>query len=273
MIGLAGVVAVGAVTALAGRTAAGPFELTFDGRHEADPESPVGFRHVGPFTASGVFCASGQARTLGGIGTTPLIRMLTCDDGSGTATALVVPLDNEHGGSGGWRIVSGTGKYERLRGEGRFTSVRTGGDPLDHGTITFRSAWNGIADLDDAPPTVAVSRATAVRLRTPAGAYSVKLALVLSDNVEGNAVSYTLRVTTSSGIELAAEVRYRQDGGRRLGDDSRATAERAGAVDPPAAHRLRPGRERAQARPRCEAPTLTIGNEQALLNTCHRDAW
>ncbi len=203
MIGLAGVVLVGAVTALAGRTAAGPFELTFDGRHEADPESPVGFRHVGPFTASGVFCASGQARTVGGIGATPLTRLLTCDDGSGAATALFVPPDSEHGGSGTWRIVSGTGKYGKLRGQGRFTSVRTGGDPLDHGSITFRSVWTGVADLDDAPPSIAVSRATAAKLRRPNGAYSVKLALALRDNVEGNAVSYTLRVRTSSGIELA----------------------------------------------------------------------
>ena len=195
--------AIGAITALAGPTAAGSFDLTFDGRHEADPESPVGFRHVGPFIASGAFCASGQARTVGGIGTTPLTRLLTCDDGSGTATALFVPPDSEHGGSGSWRIVSGTGKYGKLRGQGRFTSVRTGGDPLDHGSITFRSVWTGVADLDDEPPTIAIVRATAAKLRRPNGAYSVKLALALRDNVEGNAVSYTLRVTTPSGIELA----------------------------------------------------------------------
>ena len=114
-----------------------------------------------------------------------------------------MPPDSEHGGSGSWRIVSGTGRYEKLRGQGRFTSVRTGGDPLDHGSITFRSVWNGVADLDDAPPTVAIPRATVVKLRSPTGAYSVKLALALGDNGEGNAVSYTLRVTTSSGIELA----------------------------------------------------------------------
>ena len=32
--------AISAITALAAPTAAGPLELTFDGRHEADPESP-----------------------------------------------------------------------------------------------------------------------------------------------------------------------------------------------------------------------------------------
>jgi hypothetical protein len=131
-----------------------------------------------------------------------LTRLLTCDDGSGTATALVVPLDSEHGGSGTWKIVSGTGRHEKLRGQGRFTSVRTSGDPLDHGTITFRSGWTGMADLDDVPPAIAFSSTSAAKLRRPDGAYSVKLALSLSDDAVGNAVSYTVRVTTSSGIEL-----------------------------------------------------------------------
>jgi hypothetical protein len=35
------------------------------------------------------------------------------------------------------------------------------------------------------------------------GAYSIKLALALRDDVAGNPVSYTLRVTTLSGTELA----------------------------------------------------------------------
>jgi hypothetical protein len=114
-----------------------------------------------------------------------------------------MPPDSEHGGSGTWRIVSGTGKYEKLRGYGRFTSVRTGGDPLDHGSITFRSEWTGLADLDDAPPAIAFASATAAKLRRPAGTYSIKLALALSDDTAGNSVSYTLRVTTLRGIELA----------------------------------------------------------------------
>ena len=202
-IGLAALIGMSTVTALAARTAAHPFGLTFDGRHEADAESPVGFRHVGPFTASDPFCASGQARTLGGTDTAPLTRLLICEDGSGTASAFFMPPDSEHGGSGTWRIVSGTGKYEKLRGHGRFTSVRTGGDPLDHGSITFRSEWTGLADLDDAPPAIAFASATAAKLRRPAGTYSIKLALALSDDTAENSVSYTLRVTTLSGIELA----------------------------------------------------------------------
>ena len=196
----------GAVTAGAASTAAPPFELTFVGWHEPDPASPAGFSHVGTFTASGGFCASGRVKTLSVTGYTPgnaqASRLLACEDGSGTATALVSPVQNEHGGIGTWRIVGGAGAYERLRGHGTFASVRTGGDPLDELTIDFRSAWTGTADLDDRAPTIGVSGAAAAKLRRPTGAYTVKLALGLRDDVEGNPVSYTLRVT-AGGVELA----------------------------------------------------------------------
>ena len=196
----------GAVTASAASTGAPPLELTFVGGHVPDPASPVGFSHTGTFTASGALCASGRMRTTETTGTTPAdttaVRLLTCDDGSGTATAVVFPVPSEHGGSGSWQLVSGTGAYEKLRGHGRFTSVATGGDPNNEFTIDFRSTWTGTADLDDAAPTVGVSGATATKLRRPTGAYSVKLALALKDDVEGNPVSYTLRVTAGR-VELA----------------------------------------------------------------------
>ena len=176
------------------------FELVFDGRHEPAPESPVGLWHVGRFTASGTFCTSGNATTLGVTGTTPAdaeaTRLLTCDDGSGSATALVVSIDSEHAGSGNWRIISGTGPYEKLRGRGRFASVRTGGDPLDHGTITFRSTWAGAADLDDLAPIIAISKASAAKLRGPKGSYLLRVAFSAQDN-PGNAVRF--RVTVSGG--------------------------------------------------------------------------
>jgi hypothetical protein len=38
---------------------------------------------------------------------------------------------------------------------------------------------------------------------SPAGTYSIKLVLALSDDAAANSVCYTLRVTTLSGIELA----------------------------------------------------------------------
>ena len=84
----------------------------------------MGFWHVGKFTATGAFCSSGRATTLAVRGNTPAdaegTRLLTCADGSGSATALVVSIDSEHGGTGAWRIVSGTGEYsnEQTRGTG-----------------------------------------------------------------------------------------------------------------------------------------------------------
>lgn len=195
---LVGLIATGAMAALAGSAAPSSFELVFEGRHEAAPESPVGFWHVGPFAASGAFCPSGDTATLGVTGTTPAdaeaTRLLTCDDGSGSATALVISIDREHGGSGNWRIISGTGQYEKLRGQGRFLSVRTSGDPLDHGTIAFRSNWTGEAALDDLAPAIDISRASAAKLRRPKGSYVVRVVFSARD-LPGNAVRYLITVS------------------------------------------------------------------------------
>ena len=50
-------------------------------------------------------------------------------------------------------------------------------------------------------------------LRRPAGAYSLKLAIALRDELEGNPVSYTLRVTpATSARELASSVGTTQAG-------------------------------------------------------------
>ena len=201
--------AIGAIGATAGasqeRGRAAGFQLTFDGRHELDPEEsadwggPV-FDHVGSFTASGAFCSSGSATTTTGYSEAwEATRVLTCADGSGSATAVVWSrsgADGEHAGEGNWRLVAGTGLYAKLRGQGTFASSMTGGDWFDHGSIAFRSRWAGVADLDDAPPALAISSVTASKLRRPAGAYSVKVALALRDDVEGNPVSYTLRAAT-----------------------------------------------------------------------------
>ena len=204
-IGLTG---VGAIAAVAGSAAPGSFQLVFDGGHKPDPDSPVGFRHVGPFTAAGAFCSSGSTATLGVTGTTPAdaeaTRLLTCQDGSGSATALVVSVDMEHGGSGAWRIISGTGQYAKLRGQGRFASVRTGGDPLDHGSITFRSTWTGVADLDDEGPALDISSASAAKLRRPKGSYLVRIAFSAQD-IPGNAVRYLITVGGGKFI-LASKV-------------------------------------------------------------------
>ena len=109
---------------------------------------------------------------------------------------------NEHGGSASWQIVGGTGAYQRIRGHGRYTSVRTGGDPSNEASITFRSTWSGVADLDDGAPEIGIAQARAVKLPGRARRYSLRVGLTLRDDVAANPVSYTLRVTAGA-LELA----------------------------------------------------------------------
>jgi hypothetical protein len=188
-------VAVGAVPASAARTAPPSFELTSDDWFGS-----------GEFTASGAFCPSGRLETLRY--DVHLVQLLTCADGSGTATALVAWPEYWVGGVGGvgeagtWRIVGGTGAYEKLRGQGRLTSVETG----DSGLVcddfwgceeVFRvgTSWTGVADLDDVPPALRIVSAQPSKL-SPAGTYSLELVLELRDQVEGTPVPYLLRVTS-----------------------------------------------------------------------------
>jgi hypothetical protein len=232
VIALVGLLGVSAVFAVAARAASSSFELVFDGRHEPDAASPMGFWHVGPYRASGAFCSSGNGFTLGVTGNSPATaeatRLLTCGDGTGSATALVVSIDAEHSGSGSWRIVSGTGQYAKLRGRGTFASVRVGGDPSDHGSIVFRSTWTGVADLDDEAPAISVSRASAAKLRRPKGSYRVGIAFSANDT-PGNVVRYRITIrgggstvggrageTASGTASVALRVRPRK-GLRRIG--------------------------------------------------------
>src|SRR5262245_30507037 len=118
-------VATGAVAASAARTAAPPFELTVEGwGWDWYTDSP--FVTDGEFTASGAFCPAGRIQMRSE--TQSVIEVLTCADGSGTATVRYVPSDHSvfYTGQPGWRIVGGTGRYERLRGQGTVTSVWTG---------------------------------------------------------------------------------------------------------------------------------------------------
>jgi hypothetical protein len=179
--------ALASIAAASGaRTAASSFQLVFDGRHNAD------LLHEGTFTTSASFCPSGRAVDVTvDSGTDSATRRFTC--GSGDFTARVTPLPAEHGGGGSWQIVAGTGPLADLRGRGTWTSVRLGGSSADPATITFRSTWHGIADFDVSPPTVAVAKAAARKLRRPKGSYSLRLVLALVDP-EGNPVAYRLRV-------------------------------------------------------------------------------
>jgi hypothetical protein len=185
------VVAIAAVALLstggAGAAAPASFQLVFDGHHNAS------LLHEGTFTTSSSLCSSGKAADVSvDEQTLTALRRFNCDAG-GDFTAKVGRLSGEHGGSGSWQIVAGSGPLADLRGKGTFTSVRLTGDPNNPETITFRSTWTGVADLDATPPTIGVRHWRAKKLERPKGAYKVTLALSLTDN-GGGPVSYELQL-------------------------------------------------------------------------------
>jgi hypothetical protein len=167
------------------RAAPASFHLVFDGRHNA------AFLHEGTFSTSLTLCTSGSAEDTSVDATTDTAtRRFTCVEG-GSFTAKIAPLPAEHGGSGSWQIVAGSGPLAGLRGKGTFSSTRSGGRTDDPATITFRSTWDGIADFDVDPPTIAVASSSAKKLKRPKGSYSVRLRLTFTGDL---AVSYVLQV-------------------------------------------------------------------------------
>lgn len=115
-----------------------PFSLTFEGAHIPDSTVVAGLRHEGRFTASAPFCPAGRAYDAHQFEREPLdvLRIHICDDGSGSFTAFMPAVRGEHGGSGTWKIVEGTGRYATLRGIGTYAGIRISGDPNVFETIT-----------------------------------------------------------------------------------------------------------------------------------------
>jgi len=193
-------VRIGAIIALAaaalvwisgaGIAAAPSFQLVFDGRHNAQ------LQHVGTFTTTATWCSSGS---VGEISVDPATdtatRRFTCA-GGGDFTATVRPLPAEHGGSGTWQIIDGTGPLADLRGKGTFLSTLVSGHLDDPATIVFRSTWTGVADFDVDPPKVTLNAATVRKLKRPVGTYTVRLALSFADN-GGGPISYVLQIVDS----------------------------------------------------------------------------
>jgi hypothetical protein len=157
---------------------------------------------VGTFTTNNALCPSGHAEDIAQsyqkLEDVIATRLFTCDGSGATFTATVYPLAAEHGfggsNSGVWQIISGTGPLTDLRGKGSFSSVLTSGDQDIPATIAFRSTWAGTADLDATPPTLTLTKHTAVKLTRPVGRYRVGLTFALSDN-DGGPVSYSLTLT------------------------------------------------------------------------------
>ena len=168
-------------------SAAPSFQLVFDGKHNDS------LWHEGPFTSSLPQCPSGSAIDVEvDDATLTALRRFTCD-GGGDFTARIASLRAEHGGTGTWSIVGGSGPLTDLRGTGTFTSVRLSGSADDPRTITFRSTWNGVAAFDVAPPTVAVVSASAHKLARPKGAWRIVAVVAVDD--AGGSISWRLVIS------------------------------------------------------------------------------
>lgn len=186
-------IALGAMLSVGGAGAEpDSFRLVFDGHHApASFPTPSGLQHEGPFTTSSSLCPSGTAKDVASLGSDFAARVFTCRGTGATFTTHVGPLLAEHGSSGTWQIVSGTGSLANFRGIGTWQSVLGGGDASDPSTVMFESTWKGVAAMDVTPPKVALARASISKLKRPAGAYRIALRLSISDD-GGAATSYTL---------------------------------------------------------------------------------
>jgi hypothetical protein len=190
-IGLAGVVAVSAATALAARSAASPFELVAIDRYEGACLpfcEPAEAEHVGEkFTSGAPFCEAGTVADVGSGPRGELFRRYTCTEDGGSLT-----LAEHEGppGRGEWTIVEGSGCYAGLRGKGSYSSEFLTEDRA----IGWRTTLRGFADHDSVTPSVAFTSASATKLRGVPVAYAIRVALSLRDDVEANTVAYALRV-------------------------------------------------------------------------------
>jgi hypothetical protein len=206
-LGLAGVIGVGAAPA---RSAATAFELTFEAEFlPPDFMTTEGgtFRSRAPFCAGGTFVQ--------GVVGYPDGLQFTCDDGTGSLTVVFPPLSE----GGGWRILDGSGSYAGLRGRGSLRGeelcrpwLGENCNPNWRGTLVGVVDWgvepewvaptNADTNADTVAPSLAFTSASVTKLRRPAGAYSIKVALSLRDDVDGNAVAYMLRVTQTRAHRL-----------------------------------------------------------------------
>jgi hypothetical protein len=193
-------VVTAAFASVAVHAAAAPtaFSLRFEGLHVPDAALSHGLRHDGRFTALPPFCAAGRAYDVRHFGEDSLSvhRLHTCDDGSGSFTAFMPNVLNEHRGQGAWRIVEGTGRYATLRGFGTYRGTLLGGDPLLFDTITYRTDWQGAVGFDADPPALESLAVTARKLPLRQRTYVVQVALVARD--QSAPVSYTVEVRTGS---------------------------------------------------------------------------
>ena len=121
---------LGATTALATTTPAGPFELTLEYQLVSWDPNPT---PEGTFAAQEPFCSSGTF-----VGTPLSVGdqkyRFTCDDGSGSFYALknlrITFLEDGTTSTGPIQLMGGTGAYTRLRGHGVDNGTAVTGDVL-----------------------------------------------------------------------------------------------------------------------------------------------
>ena len=166
---------VGLTTVCGAAAAPTAFTLQFAGAHIADTSLTAGIRHEGRFTAAPPLCPSGTAVDIQDVEIEPLtvMRRHTCDDGSGSFVAFMPSVLSEHGGTGTWKIIDGTGKYATLRGVGTYSGHIVSGDPARFDTVVYTTSWQGVVDFDDVAPALTTT-AQAKRLRKPARTYLVR---------------------------------------------------------------------------------------------------
>jgi hypothetical protein len=247
--GLCLLAAIAAVTPSA-EAAPAQFTLTLEGSHVPDASLPSGVRHQGPFTASAPFCPKGNAADTKDVSDAPpvglvVLRTFTCDDGTGSFTALL-PATREHGGGGPWRIVDGTGTYATLRGMGTYSSTRLSGDGTDLLSVTFRSTWTGTVDFDIAPPSIGLG-ARATKPRRPVGSYMLRIGITVPNEAPGATLAYTVDVSAGRA-SLAARVGTTTSG--------KATI----------TLRIKPGRATRRVKVRADV-TDPVGNKSAATQT------
>lgn len=189
LVSISGWIAVSAVAALATTATPSSVALVFDGTHSPGI-GPTNLQHQGSFTASSPLCPAGHGADRQFVYPLATLREYTCGDGSGSFTALVDSIIAEHGGPGVWKIIGGTGRYEKLRGRGTFESEFVSGSLADEATVAFRSTWLGVAAFDDVAPTIHALRASAAKLRRQKGVYVLRIAFSTRDDLVGNAVEY-----------------------------------------------------------------------------------
>jgi hypothetical protein len=218
---VAAILVVGVARAGGAVTASPAFHLEFTGKHNEN------LWHEGPFTTSASFCPTGYAMDVDVDDTTlTTTRRFTCSSGD-AFTARLGSLRAEHGGTGTWEIVGGTGGLADFRGHGEFTSTRLSGSTDDPLSITFKSAWDGVADFDVTAPTITVATATVRKLARPKGLSQLRVTASLADS--GGAVAYHVAVSdarkpllllgqksgTAATSPLAIALRFRPPRGMR----------------------------------------------------------